>query len=101
MAGHGHSKSNVDVHELDQLLLNGSQDGQLDTIAKDKQENSLLAWRWEVTMLLVPLIASVALLIVLAVEDRNEYRRWGPLTLNAVNTILTTVTVSSMTAFIG
>ncbi|TGJ84555.1 hypothetical protein E0Z10_g4209 [Xylaria hypoxylon] len=58
-------------------------------------------WQWELTMLIVSLIAFIALIIVLAVEDGKPVRRWGPLTLNSINTILTTVTGSSMTAIVG
>ncbi|KAI0973611.1 hypothetical protein F4678DRAFT_406196 [Xylaria arbuscula] len=56
---------------------------------------------WELIMAAVSLIAFGALVVVLAVEDGKPDRRWGPLTLNSVNSLLTTVIGSSLAAVIG
>lgn len=42
------------------------------------------------------LAAFIGLVIVLAVEDGTPSRRFGPLTLNAIDTILTTVVGSAL-----
>ncbi|KAI1740461.1 hypothetical protein F4680DRAFT_448216 [Xylaria scruposa] len=71
-------------------------------ISADVQRPSVLKWwRWELVMLIVSLIAFAALVIVLAVMDNQLARSWGPLTLNSINSLLTTVIVSSMAAIVG
>lgn len=101
MATHEGAKSYEIGHELDRLPLNGSHNGNNRKVGSEKQKSTLMAWKWELAMSLLSACAIIALVIVLAVEDGNEYRKWGPLTLNAVNTILTTVAGSALTAFVG
>ncbi|KAJ9606319.1 hypothetical protein H2200_009280 [Cladophialophora chaetospira] len=96
-----HDETGDVVAKHEQHPLHDFQNETSDVVANDGQRMSLLEWRWELSMLLLSGLAILALVIVLAVEDGKQYRRWGPLTLNAVNTILTTVAGSSMTAFVG
>ncbi|KAI1752666.1 hypothetical protein F4782DRAFT_111028 [Xylaria castorea] len=71
-------------------------------ISANVQRPSVLQWwRWELVMLVVSLIAFAALVIVLAVMDGQPFRNWGPLTLNSINSMLTTVIGSSMAAIVG
>ncbi|KAI0444888.1 hypothetical protein F4803DRAFT_510202 [Xylaria telfairii] len=58
-------------------------------------------WQWELVMAVVSLIAFAALVIILAVMDGKPAQHWGPLTLNSINSLLTTVIGSSMAAIVG
>ncbi|KAI1115443.1 hypothetical protein F5Y14DRAFT_410596 [Nemania sp. NC0429] len=58
-------------------------------------------WRWELVMLVISLIAFVALVIVLAIEDGKLAHSWGPLTLNSLNSLLTTVVGTSLGAIVS
>ena len=52
-------------------------------------------------MSILSLAAFTALLCVLGPLDGSLERRWGPLTLNTVNAILSTTISSSLLAFVG
>jgi hypothetical protein len=95
------ANGHADEHELDELPLDGSHTETHESKTTRTKDAVLSAWWWELMMMVVSFVAFLALLIILGIENGREYRRWGFLTLNAVNTILTTVTVSSMTAFLG
>jgi hypothetical protein len=99
--GYTSTDNNADEQELDRLPLDSSHSESKENDTTSSHNTVLLVWRWELLMMVLSFAAFLSLLIVLGVENGKEYRRWGFLTLNAVNAILTTVTVSSMTAFVG
>lgn len=57
-------------------------------------------WMWEITMALVAAVSFIVLIAILANYDHQEERRFGPLTLNAINAIVSTITSSSVLAFV-
>ena len=68
---------------------------------KSSNDSVLRCWAWEILMAALAFSAFASLVIVLAVEDGTPSQRFGPLTLNAIDTVLTTVIVSAMMAFTG
>ncbi|KAI0868671.1 hypothetical protein GGS24DRAFT_481657 [Hypoxylon argillaceum] len=66
------------------------------------QQHSVFQWwRLELILLLVSLIGFVALVSVLAVMDNKLSRSWGPLTLNSINSMLTTLVGSTTSGIVG
>ncbi|TRX94188.1 hypothetical protein FHL15_004956 [Xylaria flabelliformis] len=89
-------------HEMDKTDSPPKESTAAVEISGNVQRPSVLQWwRWELVMLIVSLVAFAALVIVLAVMDGKPARNWGPLTLNSINSMLTTVIGSSMAAIVG
>ncbi|KAI0857458.1 hypothetical protein F4860DRAFT_489307 [Xylaria cubensis] len=89
-------------HEMDKTDSPPKESTAAVEISGNVQRPSVLQWwRWELVMLIVSLVAFAALVIVLAVMDNQPARSWGPLTLNSINSMLTTVIGSSMAAIVG
>lgn len=88
-------------HELSNLR-GGSEPGRGTTRSEPSLKDLVLRWwPWELTMGSLALAAFASLVIVLAVEDGTPSRRFGPLTLNAIDTILTTVIGSALMEVVG
>ncbi|KAI1196800.1 hypothetical protein F5X97DRAFT_303982 [Nemania serpens] len=92
----GHEMDNLDSAPEPQPLV-----AEAEASASFQRPSVWQWWRWELIMLIVSLIAFVALVIVLAVEDGKPAHSWDPLTLNSLNSLLTTVVVVSLGAIVG
>ena len=88
-------------HELSDLC-DGSRPERSKTRDEPSSKTSTLRWwTWELAMCGLALVTFVALVVVLAVEDGTPSRKFGPLTLNAVDTIITTIICSALMGFTG